>query len=286
VGAEREFLGRLEKNAVVRWDDYQLPNLQVVMAGRFDFDKVELLTRLRKLLNQTRADVRGRELTRQSFPLPSIAITKDQLQGIKECTQKKCKVKLLDGEEKIRMEKSQDKVGTFHDILLERIKRYVATAELTGYEDRPKNNPVIAQMLSVTKFFPELYPRVQNFLTGHLGNQKGSIVKSSFFRNEIVIIAPDRMQPILRIGEVMEFEEGGTPLFVELHVYTNHYFDFSMRVYEVLPHKSDPKKSVLVLTDIMEIDELKKSSIIRALYTGKMVEAVNEYQEKELESLR
>ena len=69
---------------------------------------------------------------------------------------------------------------------------------------------------------------------------------------------------------MFEFKEGNTHLFFEIHIYTNHHFDSSARVYEVFPVKSKKGRSALVITDVMEIDTLKISGVVRFLYTGKM----------------
>ena len=55
-----------------------------------------------------------------------------------------------------------------------------------------------------------------------------------------------------------------------------------MTVYEVIPLGT---KSIVVITDILEVDELKKSGFIRALFKGKMVDAVSLSQETFLKKL-
>ena len=104
-------------------------------------------------------------------------------------------------------------------------------------------------------------------------------------QTEFVLIAPDQMQPILRLSEDMEFEESGKILFLELPIYTNHYFDSSLSFYQVMKSQKKPSETVVIMTDVMEIDELKKSALIRTLFKGKMVKAISQYQETLLSEL-
>ncbi|MFM8316447.1 MAG: hypothetical protein ACKOA8_19375, partial [Deltaproteobacteria bacterium] len=107
----------------------------------------------------------------------------------------------------------------------------------------------------------------------------------SWLRQEMVNIAPDQMQPILRVSEDFEFTEGTRTLFFELPIYTNHYFDSSVSLYEIVSNKSNPNQTEVIISEVMEIDELKKTALIRAMFKGKMVKTVNQYQSDFLDSL-
>jgi hypothetical protein len=107
----------------------------------------------------------------------------------------------------------------------------------------------------------------------------------SFLREEALLFGLSRLQPILRISEEFMFERGASRLFVELHVYTDHYFDSSARFFEVLPPADGEKGSRVAVTDIMEIDELTKSGLVRFLYRDTMASAVADFQAQELESI-
>jgi hypothetical protein len=109
--------------------------------------------------------------------------------------------------------------------------------------------------------------------------------KSKYVRSEIIHITGDKSQPIYRLSEDMEFEEKGY-LNIEIHVYTNHFFDSSIRIAEVFAWPPDPNKAVYVVTDLMEVDELKKSDLIRALFKTRMEETISEFRKSEMKELR
>jgi len=94
------------------------------------------------------------------------------------------------------------------------------------------------------------------------------------------------MRPVLRISEVYEFVEGKNFLFFQLDIYASHYFDSSIRVYEVLSIAGEPNKSLLVATDVLEVDELKRSGTVRFLFKGKVQKAISNSQVQELNQIQ
>lgn len=213
--------------------------------------------------------------------LPSQVKTGKQLEGIKECTVEKCLMKLNTATEKKVVEAAEAKVEAYERLVSKRLQAFITKRELLGYEERESNREYIQKMLSEFAFFKGRYPILAKFFeSGFWKNAAApASLKGTSLRQELAVIAPDRLQPIWRIGEVFEFEENNSWVFFELHIYSNHYMDSSIRIYEVF---AVGKKSALVITDIMEIDELTKSGLIRMLYKGRMEDAVSTAQNLDL----
>jgi hypothetical protein len=291
--SNRPFTARLAKHARSRFDEYELPFLQVASGATYTFDADTLVKKVRQQLGKSRLSIRGHfskasgDANASNVPLPKEITKGNQLEAVQSCTPAKCNMKLSDKEEKEKVAKATDKLATYHQLVVDRLNRYLKKNELVGYDDRTLNHTTVRKMLHASKFFEPLYPKEASFFDSGFwkGQLKPATLIDSFLRGEMVVLAPDRMQPIWRISEVFEFKEKSTHLFVEIHIYTNHYFDASLRVLEVLPMPGDPKRSILVITDITEIDELKKSALIRTLYTGKMVEAVMQSQDEIIDGL-
>lgn len=216
-----------------------------------------------------------------NLPLPLGVTSGKQLAGIQKCDLSYCAVKLNDQTEKTVLLKSPSKLAAYHQMMLDRVVSYIDRRELKGYEDRPSNQPIYAKMFGGAESFKKRYPACyqffeQGFWTGAKPGA-GCAITDSYLREELVAFGPpDKLQPILRISEAFEISTPANPIFVEIDIYTNHYFDSSARVYEVLPYGTD--KSIVVINDILEIDELKKSGLIRFLYKGQMESAVSDYQ--------
>jgi hypothetical protein len=290
----RPFTAKFEKKTRVQWDEYELPYLHVALGVKFPLSSGVMTTCLKSYLQKAKVNVHAHlsasssavpaDMT--SLPFPKAVISEDQLKGIQQCEVEECRMKLSNTQEKFKMKIAEDKVKAYHAIVADRVNRFVKKHELVGYEDRAGNETSIVTMLKATKFFPLRFPKQMAFFEKDLwkGNLSASPFQESFLRSELVAMAPDRMQPIWRISEVFESATQYGSLFVEVHIYTNHYFDASLRVYEI--QRISPTESVLLITDVMEIDELKKSAFIRALYTGKMVEAVVQHQENEIDAMK
>ena len=291
--SNRPFTARLSKHARSRFDEYELPFLRVASGASYSFDVETLVKRLKETLKKTRFPVRshfskgGEPANVKNLPIPRETTQGNQLEGIQTCSIEKCQMKLSDKVEKEKVAKASNKVEAYHQLVIDRVNRYLTKHELAGYEERSVNSPTVRKMLRATKFFERSYPSEASFFDSGLwkGTAKPIAPVETFLRGEMLIMAPDRMQPVWRVSEVFEFREKDTRLLVELHLYTNHYFDASLRIFEALSMPNDPKRSILVVTDVMEIDELKKSALIRTLYTGKMVEAVTQSQDEIIDGI-
>lgn len=226
------------------------------------------------------------ELTPKDVPIPKDVVTGKQLRGIEDCSAKYCLHKLNIKKEKTAMGAASEKkkVETYHRLVLDRIERWLEKQELWGYEDVLDNRPAYENIARILSFLPVHYPKSHAFLAKEIWSGKRPAVPvTSFLRQEVAQLNREQLQPIWRIGEVFRFEEGGRVLFYEIHVYTNHFFDSSVRVYEVFPFAKG--RTALVFTDVMEIDTLKLSSVARFLYRGQMEDAIKEYQYNELKDL-
>jgi hypothetical protein len=254
--------------------------------------------RLKALLEKTALPIKGHysksglavsKLTTEQFPLPKPVTTGDQQKGLNNCTKDFCIMKLQNEKEKPRVVAGKNRMEVFNQIIVDRVKAFVEQNELTGYDARATNRDSVSKMLKKLSYFPLVYPKCNQFLEHDFWDNvktEGCKINDSFIRNDILILADSILQPIMRVSEVFDLEENGNHLFFEVHIYTNHYFDSSGRVFEVLPWKKSSDKSVVVITDLMEIDELTKSSVVRFLYQGKIENAVTNNQTKELVKLK
>ncbi|MBI4406221.1 MAG: hypothetical protein HY537_18825 [Deltaproteobacteria bacterium] len=218
--------------------------------------------------------------------LPIVLTTGKEVSGIRSCNSEKCLQKLRD-DEKLIVQKAEDRVEAFRKIVVDRLQAYLLKKEYRGYEERKSNVEHIKTMIGLLPSLKESYPKCVKFFSGDFW---GTTVREtapleSFLRMEVIRIWPERLSPVMRITEVFEFEGPKGTLFFELPIYTNHYFDSSIRMVELIAGSASSKPSI-VMTDIMEIDELKKSGLIRFLYTGQMQQAIALYQQDELAKIK
>lgn len=279
IDPTRPFLKRLLKEQKNSDTEYEEPFLIVQSARRYDLPYAEIKKRLKDHLKKAAVVNSG------SIALPKEAVTGAQLKGIQECSQEYCLMKLLIKEEIAVIEKSQDKLKTYQDFIQNRIAQYTNDRQLIGYEIRKSNIETIKSALKLLPSMKERYPKTFAYLVEGLWKKGEEDFKprERFLRHEMVDFKSERMQPIYRLGEVLEFEERNSTIFGEIHIYTNHYFDSSLRIIDAFSAGS--VGSVVVVTDVTEIDELKKSAFIRMLFRGKMEEAVLLNQANELATL-
>jgi len=280
---------------VLSWDDYINPFLITQSYKKYPIPANEMEGQIRARLKKGRLDVKtlfSREgSTAESFSIDLYQLPKEiseeqQADAINTCTIEKCLMKLRNRPEAAQLQKSKNKTEAYRRLIFERIKAFLLKREILGYEDRRSNVPYFTKMVNLIPTLSK-NPSTQAYLRNKFfknPEEKGHPV-DSWIRQEVVIIAPDQMQPILRVSEDCEFRENETTMFFEGHIYTSHYFDSSLVLYEVRPNPKNRKESMVVITDVMEIDELKKSAVIRALFKGKMVKAVVQFQTDFLESL-
>jgi hypothetical protein len=199
-----------------------------------------------------------------------------------------CSVKLNTKKEKSELEKAKDKKKAFHDILVKRLKAYRDRREWMGFEERETNRPVLKSMLLAMPDFKDFYPNCVKYFSDDMWfkrETKGCPVVGEFLRQEIANLQSERLQPIYRFSDVIEIKGEGYTLFVEIYLYNNHYFDAGVRTYELIKSSYPEYKTAVIVTDALEIDELKKSSIIRFLYKGQMATAIAQSQTDWIESL-
>lgn len=280
---------------VSSWDDYANPFLITQSYKKYSIPAKEVEDQIRAKLKNGRLNVKTAFSKEGSSPdkfsldlysLPKEISEEQQIEAINTCTVEKCLMKLRTKSEASQVQKSKNKLDTYRRLIFERIKIFLVQREIPGYEDRKNNEPYFSKMVDLIPTLTK-NPITQAYLrTSFFKNpqSKGHPV-DSWIKQEMVIIAPDEMQPILRVCEDNEFRENERGLFFEAHIYTNHYFDSSIVLYEVVANPKNRKESMVVVTDVMEIDELKKSSVIRTLFKGKMVKAVVQHQTNFLESL-
>jgi len=289
----RPYLEKLTTKDKVKETDFVEPYLWASTGIAVNLPAKEAADKVRAFLKKNQIALKGHfstsaEPTEVSLlSLPPSLLEGKQLSSIKECKSDYCGVKLNAGKEIKALESSSSKVGAYQKILAERLNAYVKNRQLLGYESRASNLTTQKSMLGALKFFALNYADCDKFFgdafwQNHLVD--GCKPVDSFYRQEVLIFGKsDYMQPIFRISEVFEVPIKERQLFVEIHIYTNHFFDASVRMFEVLPIQGAPKpRSAIVVTDVMEIDELKKSGLIRFLYKGKMETAVTEFQAEQL----
>lgn len=222
----------------------------------------------------------------KDLPIPNEVVSGKQLKGIEECSPKYCLHKLNTQKEKTVMGAAAEKkkVDAYHRLVMDRIERFLGKWQLWGYEDVLDNVPTYRGIVGMLNFLPSGYPKTFRFLESEMWEgKKAPVPVDSFLRQEVAYLNREQLQPIWRVGEVFRFEEGNRVLFFETHIYTNHFFDSSVRVYEVF--SLGQGRSAIVFTDVMEIDTLKLSSVARFLYRGQMEDAINEFQYNELKDL-
>lgn len=280
IDKTREYLDDLKDNPQVKEDNYEYPYLTVTTARLYESPHEMMTTRLQKQLQSIKTEVTNPEL-------PKVFTTGEQLTAVEECNVKKCNVKLVLAEEakKLSEAKKDARLKLYQQMVDERFTAYFKSGLLKGYEDRENNDSSVIDIAKGQEFLKFRYPGITQFLVNKDWKNRDKIKKGTmgaYLTDETVVIAPDKLQPIWRLGEMFEFNEGGSDVFVHLHVYTNHYFDSSLTFFEVIPLGT---KSIVIVTDVLEVDELKKSGFIRALFKGKMVDAVSLAQETLLKKL-
>jgi len=287
IDSHRPFLEKLRSRESVRYTDFEYPFLIAQTGAAVEKPSETAAGWVRSFLESKKLALPshftgGAEGAKLDLPEP--IRTGKQLEGINECKEEKCQIKLNTALEKKAMEASSDRLKTFQSLLNQRLDAFLKKRELRGYEDRLDNQEFVKKMLETFPFFTTRYPDLGKYFAEDFW--KGQPAPKGFVRSlmkqEVVDLAPDRMQPIWRIAEAFEIRQGDRWVFFELHPYSNHYLDSSVRIYEVFQVE---KRSFIVMTDIMEIDELTKSGLIRMLYKGKMEDAVIEAQAQDIKSL-
>jgi hypothetical protein len=286
-------LGKPEHRQI-QFDDFKEPYLTCVTARQKDLPVEKTTGSVRTYLKSKALPIRGHFsksgqniVGKNTIPLPTVATTGRQREEIEKCTREYCGVKLNTDQEKGVMEKAPDKLAAYHQLLIERIEAYLKTGTLLGYEGIKNNVPTLEAMLQKSGFFPSVYPECANFfsrLKFNLGKSGCKPVDSFLVEDLVELSGSDKLKPVLRFSEVFEIPQPDKgALFFQVIIYTNHFFDASLRIIET--KALSDVKSAVILTDIVDIDELKKSSVIRFLYKGKMASAVSEYQVEELDKI-
>lgn len=290
----RPYLKDLKDDQKVKEDTYETPYLYVITAQKFKDPKAVLLANIESYLAKAKLPFKGR-YSKEKLPslksadqitFPKISFEGKQLEGIQDCKKEYCSVKLLTESEKVKMEGAKDKATLFQYLIVERLLTYFKDGELIGYEERASNLVTLSSSFKYLPFLFARYPRSADFIQNKFFAKKSpdpkDPVQSSLLRMEVMNMSGEKMQPVLRFSEVLKFEENQTTLLFEPQLYTNHFFDSSMRFFEVMAYPDPEYKSLLILTDVMEVDELKKSGIIRALFKGRMVQGIEQYQADEI----
>lgn len=289
----RSYLKDLKDDPKVKEDFYEDSFLFVVTAQKSKETSEQLFKKVQAYLKKAKLPFKGRYSTEklptltasEQLAFPALSFEGKQLEGIQGCKKDYCTVKLLTETEKGKMEESKDKAALYKELIFARVAQYLKDGELVGYEERSSNIESLKLALKQLPFLASRYPKMNEFVQGRFlarKTQATPMVKNAFLRMEVMNMSGEKMQPVLRISEAFEFEENQTRLIFEPQIYTNHFFDTSMRFFEVLPFAESQTKSLLIMTDVMEVDELKKSGIIRALFKGKMVSGVHQYQADEI----
>lgn len=288
--ADRKFLEKVRNRSSISWEEYNLPYLLTLTAVQGSKPAAATAAELRQFfsangkgLPKDGKDPKPELYNSAGFPLPPFVTEDKQGKGIDDCTTKYCLMKLnIETEAKV-LERSPQPMRRkiYNEFVADRVRRFLQTRELKGYEDRKDNVPAIQESLPMFPWLAKKYPEeLKYLLKGFWKKEKApASLKNTWLQQERLYLEIQKMQPVWRVSYVMEFERGGTSLFFDLHLYSNHYFDSSYTLYEVIP---DGEKSILVQTDMMELDELKKSGLIRMLYKGKMQEAVELHQKERL----
>lgn len=282
----RPHLNALDSRGRLDWADYREDFLISQSAEVSESSVEELIKKIRSQHQKTLLQL-PTQSNFDELALPKSVVSGDQLEGLLECTQEKCSFKLHLTSEILPLLKSTNRANTLSHQIGARLKNYLSEKKLRGYESRDDNVPFVKKAVRTSGFFRSRYPKTFEYLMGDFwkGQQNFRARKNAYLRAEVIHITGDKMQPVYRLVENIEFEEKGY-VNVEVHIYTNHFFDCSIRIFEVFPWPPEPKKSVYVVTDIMEIDELKKSALIRNLFKSRMEEAISSFRKSEMKDLR
>lgn len=284
----RSHLGALDSRGRMDWADFQDDFLISQSAEISDFSSTDLIKRLKNqhsksLLNWDSLAAKNFE----NLEFPQTVVSGEQLKGLNECNLEKCSFKLQRETETALLIKSKDRVKAFKELVVQRLKAFAHSKAVKGYEQRMDNIPYFKKAFRLSRFLKTRYPLSYEYLESdfwkNIPHKKGP--SGSYYRAELVHITADKLQPVYRLSHHLEFEEKGY-LNVELHLYTNHFFDSSIRIFEIFPYPGNPQKSIYIVTDLMEIDELKKSNLIRKLFQTPMEEAISEFRKSEMKELR
>jgi len=288
LGAERSYLSDLPKKHEITVSDFDYPFLISQTAVLSSLSAAEAGARIEKHLRKPIVDLsaHGKDgraaapFKLENIRLPKGVVVGDQLEAIQTCKLEKCQMKLQDSE-KPSVEKSANKVAEYQRLIRERVRAYLAENKLAGYEDRASNESFVRKMIGAWPFLAAKYPDVAKYFSGDFWKKlpPPPTFTGAFIKQELIPFGLSRLQPIYRIGEVFAFNEPGGRVFFEMHVYSDHYFDSSLRMWEIIPAGTG---SQVIVTDIMEIDELTKSGFVRFLYQSEMESAIRRYQHEEL----
>ncbi len=292
----RPHLNALDSRGRLDWADFKEDFIISQSAEVTEVPPKEVIARLGKQHEKTKLGVQtlfGKTppypsaFKFEEFSLPELALTGKQLQGLLECQIKKCSFKLEQESEIAPLVESKNRAKTLNELIRKRLKDYLAEKKLKGYESRTDNIPFIKKALRLSGFLKSRYPKTYSYLeTEFWKNSKTTDSPlQSYIRAEVIQMAGEKAQPVFRLSENLEFNERGY-LNVEIPIYTNHFFDSSLRIFEVFDWPPDPQKAVYVVTDLIEVDELKKSRLIRNLFKTPMEEAVAEFRKSEMKELR
>jgi len=286
VDPARPHLDSLESKGRMDWEDYQDDFIISQSAEITDFPASELIERLRK----HHASTQMKLLPNPRFSvssLPQKLTQGDQLKALKTCSKEKCDVKLHYESEVLPLLKSSDRISFYASLIEKRIHNYSSKRELKGYEKRLDNNLYARKALELSRFLKSKYPKTFHLLLDDFWKKRSSSVgpQNDYFRSELIQLVGERSQPVFRITHNTEFQESGY-LNIEFHLYTNHFMDSSLRIFEIFPWQKDNRKSVFIVTDLVEVDELKKSAFIQKLITSRIEEALADFRKSEMKALR
>lgn len=291
LNVERSYLNDLPEKKEINVNDFDYPFLISQTAVLSTTSAAETVAKIEKHLRKPIVDLAAHGadgkvsgvLKIDNIALPKEATTGDQLEAIQTCKVEKCQMKLQD-REKALVEKAPDKTAEYQKQVRERVRTYLTENKVSGYEDRASNESFIKRMVGAWPFFSGKYPEIARYFSEGFW-KKAPLPKGfngAFVKQELIPFGLSRLQPIFRISEVFAFDQAPAKVFVEMHIYSDHYFDSSLRLWEILPTGA---KSEVIVTDILEIDELTKSGFVRFLYQAEMESAIRRYQHEELGGL-
>jgi len=291
----RPHLDSLDSRGRLDWADFQGDFILSQSAEVTEVPAREVIERLKAQHKKTQIPFRtmfgnkqgGNSIDVSAFSLPTEVVSGDQLKGLLSCSVEKCSFKLHTASETLPLTQSAKRTDFLREIVAQRLKAYLIEKQLKGYESRADNIPYVKKYLQLSGFLKTRYPKTyQYFQKAFWENRKGATGPiQSYVRSEVINMAGEKSQPIYRLTENIEFNENGY-LNIEIPIYTNHFFDSSFRVFEVFDWPADRQKGVYVVTDIIEVDELKKSELIKKLFKNRMEEAVEQFRKSEMKELR
>lgn len=292
----RTYLNALDSRGRMDWADFKEDFIISQSAEVTEVPQKEVIARLGKQHEKTKLSVKtlfgktpaySSSFKFEDFSLPELVLTGKQLQGLLECQLQKCSFKLQQETEIVPITQSKNRAETLNELIRKRLKDYISEKKLMGYESRTDNVPFIKKAFRLSGFLKTRYPKTFSYLeTDFWKNAKtADSPVQNYIRAEVIQMAGEKAQPVFRLTENLEFNEKGY-LNIEIPIYTNHFFDSSLRIFEVFDWPPDSKKAVYVVTDLIEVDELKKSRLIRNLFKTPMEEAVAEFRKSEMKELR